>query len=1067
MVSKVQIQFNGINFEHRAFVMNPDPMKNTASFLILSFAAIALLSPKASAQDDYFQQTVDHQIAVSLDDVQHVLRGDITTRYTNNSNDTLGFLWIHLWPNAYANGRTALAQQKFRQGDMFMFWALQRDLGGIDSLDFAVDGQHAVWAYHPEHIDIAKLELPTPLPPGQSLEYASPFRVQLPSGKISRLGHISESYQITQWYPKPAVYDRDGWHEMPYLDQGEFYSEFGSFDVRVTLPQNYVVGATGDFDPTWDDNKLEAAFLDSLALVTARKIDGAAFDDLESNPDSVNAFPASSSATKTLRYRQYNVHDFAWFADKRWWVLKGSAELPWSGREITTWSMFTPSEARLWRKAPGYIADATRYYSQWNGDYPYEHVTAVDGTISAGGGMEYPNVTVIGSSGSDMVLESVIVHEVGHNWFYGILGSNERTNAWMDEGINSFNETRYFVEKYDDAIGLTGMIQEATPLMETLDLMGRSYKSRDALAYFLSARMSDDQPMQCHSDAFSSMNYGTVVYKKSAAAFEYLRQSLGTPQFDAAMRSYFSEWKFKHPGPADLQRSLESSTRKDLSWFFEGLIPTTGKTDYALAGLRRERSGNADSLMVSVRNLGDLEGPWPLYGCTNDSDWKLIDWYKPLAAGTTGHLRISSADSKGESYAAIRLDHDGISLDSRPQNNTIRTTGLMRRIEPLSMRMLTRLEDGSKTQLNWLPAVAWNAHDQLLAGFVLHNSVLPLRNWEWMAMPLWSTSRSELAGTGRISLKKGNGRFEAQIRKFAQEGIESLCNLDYFRSSLRYMHRFNRNPGTPLRSDLSVALIDLRERSIGLGNDPEFVFNPANNRQALRLNYRINSKRGNLEQQGELRITAAGSEARDLGGGGINASFFGEPLLPELKNKSLTLEATWKGRKEVNRKGRGWNWRVYAAESFGSVWVYPLMNAGMTGYQDNFKDHLFIGRNEDGLLGRIIAREQGGLPIMDAPYSSNADLIQTRVDAMVSARFSRDLTKRIRVYGGGLIGNGMELLTAGLEMEVLFVKVQLPIVQRINGFSDLNFKNQVAFSIVMNLEDLSPYQLLRRGELIN
>jgi hypothetical protein len=104
---------------------------------------------------------------------------------------------------------------------------------------------------------------------------------------------------------------------------------------------------------------------------------------------------------------------------------------------------------------------------------------------------------------------------------------------------------------------------------------------------------------------------------------------------------------------------------------------------------------------------------------------------------------------------------------------------------------------------------------------------------------------------------------------------------------------------------------------------------------------------------------------------------------------------------------------------------------------------------------------------MDAPYSSNADLIQTRVDAMVSARFSRDLTKRIRVYGGGLIGNGMELLTAGLEMEVLFVKVQLPIVQRINGFSDLNFKNQVAFSIVMNLEDLSPYQLLRRGELIN
>ena len=387
-------------------------------------------------------------------------------------------------------------------------------------------------------------------------------------------------------------------------------------------------------------------FLDSIALATVRRIDAAEFDDLELNPDSVNAFPVSATVTKTLRYRQYNVHDFAWFADKRWWVLKGSTELPWSGREVTTWSMFTPAEAKLWRKAPEYIADATRYYSQWNGDYPYEQVTAVDGTISAGGGMEYPNVTVIGSSGSDMGLETVIVHEVGHNWFYGILGSNERTNAWMDEGINSFNETRYFVEKYGDAIGLTGMVEEATPIMERLDLMGRTYESRDALAYLLSARMSDDQPMQCHSDEFSGINYGTVVYKKSAAAFEYLRQSLGTPQFDAAMRSYFNAWKFKHPGPDDLQRSLEASTRKDLAWFFDGLIPTTGQTDYAIAGLRRERTADGDTLVVSVRNRGDLEGPWPLYGCVADSIWKRIEWYNPIDAGSAGNLRIACHRSK-------------------------------------------------------------------------------------------------------------------------------------------------------------------------------------------------------------------------------------------------------------------------------------------------------------------------------------------------------------------------------------------------------------------------------------
>ena len=179
------------------------------------------------------------------------------------------------------------------------------------------------------------------------------------------------------------------------------------------------------------------------------------------------------------------------------------------------------------------------------------------------------------------------------------------------------------------------------------------------------------------------------------------------------------------------------------------------------------------------------------------------------------------------------------------------------------------------------------------------------------------------------------------------------------------------------------------------------------------------------------------------------------------------MEAIWEGRKDVNRRGLGWNWRVYAAQSFGSVWIYPLMNAGIAGNTDMFKDHAFLGRGMDGLLSRIIAREQGGLSIMDIPYSSNADAFQTRVDQMLSARVSRDLTKRLSLYGGGLIGREMDLFTAGLEVQVLFLKVQLPVIQRLNGISTLNFKGGTTFSVVMNLEKLSPYQLLRRGDLIN
>ena len=404
-------------------------------------AFLAFLTAGAEAQTDW-QQRVDTELSVTLDDVNHELRGHVRIAYQNHSPETLEHVWIHLWPNAYRNGKTAMAKQHYRDGDMFMFYAMSRDLGGIDSLEFTSAKRPLTWSFHPEHIDIAKVELDKPLPPGGRVVLETPFRVDIPSGSISRLGHVGESYQITQWFPKPAVYDEEGWHPMPYLSQGEFFSEYGSYDVKITLPSNYTVGATGDLVPGSEDNDAEKSRLDSLAADTKTWVKNQGWIDAD------NTFPASSQRTKTLHYRQDNVHDFAWFADKRYKVLRGTVVLPRDKRKVATWAMFTPEEGELWQKAPEYLHDATYYYSLWNGNYPYNQVTAVDGTISAGGGMEYPNVTVIGTAGSDAGLETVIVHEVGHNWFYGILGSNERENAWMDEGINSFNETRCLLTKH-------------------------------------------------------------------------------------------------------------------------------------------------------------------------------------------------------------------------------------------------------------------------------------------------------------------------------------------------------------------------------------------------------------------------------------------------------------------------------------------------------------------------------------------------------------------------------------------------------------------------------------------
>nr|MDQ3047261.1 M1 family metallopeptidase [Bacteroidota bacterium] len=498
-------------------------------FFIASLLLLTLIPGVASAQK-YFQQEVNYTINVKLDDVKHELTADESIEYINNSPSTLTFLYFHLWPNAYKDQSTALAQQQLENGETFFYYSKEEDRGYIDGLDFKVDGQSVKWDYVKDSIDICRINLNTPVKSGEKITITTPFHVKIPSGEISRLGHIGQSYQITQWFPKPAVFDKHGWNYMPYLNQGEFYSEFGSFDVSITLPKNYVLGATGDMINAEE----EMAWLD--AKVSATK----AITDFDSKD---LTFPASDSLTKTIRFKQSNVHDFAWFCDKRYHVLKGEVETPHTKNRVTTWVMFTNAEGDLWKNSISYMNDAIYYYSLWNGDYPYSQCTAVDGTISAGGGMEYPNITVIGSSGNAFSLDVVITHEVGHNWFYGMLGSNERLHPWMDEGINSFNELRYVETKYPDRKLLEGN----TGLAKAFDLTRYKHKSQYELAYLLSAKKNEDQPIEFPSAEYTQLNYGGVVYSKTAIAFDYLMAYLGESVMNEAMQKYFELWHFKHP----------------------------------------------------------------------------------------------------------------------------------------------------------------------------------------------------------------------------------------------------------------------------------------------------------------------------------------------------------------------------------------------------------------------------------------------------------------------------------------------------------------------------------------
>jgi len=699
--------------------------------------ALIVLSTCGYAQE-YWQQEVNYVISVKLDDENHELIATAEIEYVNNSPDDLNEIYMHLWPNAYKNRKTALCRQLVENEDTELYYASAEDRGFIDSLDFTVDGQKVQWALDEDYIDICKIDLNEPLKSGARITIKTPFHVKIPTGIFSRLGHIGESYQITQWYPKPAVYDMKGWHAMPYLDQGEFYSEFGSYDVSITLPQNYVVGATGDMvegeeEKKWLEQRIEETkeFLaDPLKLLKAVSPQEVKLEHV--------TFPKSSTTKKTLRFKQSRVHDFAWFADKRWHVLKGEVELPHSKDVVETWVMFTNAEADLWKNGIEYMNDAIYYYSLWNGDYPYRHATAVDGALSAGGGMEYPNVTVIGTSGSAFDLETVIMHEIGHNWFYGILGSNERDHPWMDEGLNSFNENRYIETKYPNK-KLIGS-WATTGLGRFFDLDGYKHKEQYYYGYLLNARRNLDQPIEYKSETYTMVNYGAVVYGKTAVVFDYLMAYLGKKTMDSAMHTYYDRWKFKHPQPGDLKEVMEEVAGKNLDWFFDDMINTTKKLDYKIIAQKSDENGN----LVMVKNVGEITGPVSI-SAMRDGKVAADIWYDGFD-GTRVFEYLP-----GE-YDAFKIDGFHDMPEIQRKNNTIRTRGIFKKTEPLRLQFLMSLDNPDKSQVFYTPLMGWNDYDHFMFGALFHNYKFPKRKFEWYLMPMYSSSTEQLLGSVNMDL---------------------------------------------------------------------------------------------------------------------------------------------------------------------------------------------------------------------------------------------------------------------------------------------------------------------------
>ena len=977
---------------------------------IITFANISIAQ-------QYFQQEVNYKISVKLDDVNHKIYCSEQIEYINNSPDTLHFIYFHLWPNAYKNTNTAFAKQQLENGSTDFYFSNESQKGYISNLDFEVNGKKIKWEFDPKNIDIAKLVLNTPLTPNARIIITTPFNVKFP-GTFSRLGHYKQSYQVTQWYPKPAVYDNNGWHAMPYLNQGEFYSEFGAFEVSITLPRNYVVGATGNLQT---DSELN--FLDSIANVTEK------IDSFDSNDIS---FPKSDKEFKTITYKESNIHDFAWFADKRFHVKKGSVKLPNSDKEVTTWVMFTNYEAKLWKDALEYVNNGVYYYSKWLGNYPYDNCTAIEASLGAGGGMEYPTITNIGHSGNKASLETVIVHEVGHNWLYGIIANDERCYPWMDESINTFYHTRYSRIKYPNQ-PLVGEIPNN--VLDFFDLEFNHFSTLN-LGYLYLARLNKDQELNTHSEKFNMINYGFIAYFKGAVGFNLLINYLGEEKFDSLMQAYYQEWKFKHPQPNDFKEGFKLKD-DNLNWFFNGFLSTTKKIDYKVQNLK-----NMDShYILRVKNKGGINAPFSVNLYKNDS---LISsfWEK----GFTGKTDINL----NSNFDKVVLNSKSSYGEFNIKNNIIFNRKIAKKLKPISLRFIGSLENKEKTQLYYLPIIGYNKYNKFMIGTAFYNTIFPANNLEFQLLPMYSFGSNNIAGLGSLSYFIHPDKLFREIsisistKQFAyneQTNFNSnKLNTEFVFSKKNKRSKITNtvNLSTTMATDITTILL----------NDVQTKQNYFH-----KLEYKL-SNRNKLKPYT------------------INLS---------LEGKNTFLKTTFYGKYRIKykKKHKEFNISLFASKfvyNNSNNGIYNLNLSGNMGYQDYTYNEIYFARFDGyypaNLFNRQFSKTEGSFNIY-TPIQSNNWLVTTEISSTIPIKFPIKPYLNLGLMENYNISSSQKIILLyelGIELYIIkdIFSIYFPVnvskeIKETNELYTDNYFEKIRF--VLNLNKVNPFKLIKNIEL--
>jgi hypothetical protein len=603
---------------------------------------------------------VDYAIKVSLDTTEKRISGSVAIGYTNNSPDTLRYVWLQLDQNLFRPGSTgsllyssdSLSGGAFKGGfeietaTQCVRPAGQRGRGAGQSRRTRGSSRNAPRADTAPlprcpavslrtRVDdtMMYMDLVRPIPPGGATQFDLTYAFNVPEHGADRMGRDGSLYQIAQWYPRMAVYDDvSGWNTDQYLGQGEFYLEYGTIDYEVTLPSGYIVAGTGVLvnpaDVLTDTQRQRlaaAATSDTLVRILTEP-------ELRSG-----AGRPQGAESLTWRFHAEKVRDAAWAASPEYlWDASR-----WTG--VLVHAYYRPSALETWKDAASMTRYSIEEYSSRWFRYPYPQISAIEGRVS---GMGYPMVAMESRGENNEALFRVLTHGIGHSWYPMIVGSNERRYAWMDEGFDTFINTfaeEGFWKRHDPAARLRErqlvIRTDAMPTAQPIMTPASRYKARGSLLSLASV--------------------------KPAVALLALRNKvLDSTVFDSGFREYTRRWAFKHPQPADFFRTIEEVSGRDLSWFWRGFFFTTAALDQAVEGVKLEAGGPSQ---VIIANLGDAVMPVEVQLTFDDGTTSQIKL--PVEIWYLGD-RYVYEDHSGKTVVRATVNPDGAFPDAMTTNDS-------------------------------------------------------------------------------------------------------------------------------------------------------------------------------------------------------------------------------------------------------------------------------------------------------------------------------------------------------------------------------------------------------------